>query len=110
MRVGEDLRQLGHLRENDRLAQGLPHRMIGQSETGAEGEDHQAYEERPAGGENQETSAQRQRRHVEQQRRRGRGARARDVPGHEPSRRGKRAAAENVQQPEQAHGAQPGRM
>ncbi len=53
MRVSEHLGQLGGGRKHDRLAQRLPHRIIGERETGAERKDDQPGEERPSGGQTQ---------------------------------------------------------
>ena len=98
MRVGEDLRQLDALGEHYRLAQGLPHRVIGQREPGGERQDDQPGKQRSAAGEAQQSDAQSERRGVEEQRHGAGPARARDVPRHQPGERGEREPGVEMQQ------------
>jgi hypothetical protein len=65
MRVGEDLRQLDGFGKYDRLAQGLAHRVVGQRKPGSERQwDHTAKERSPC-GQQQQPSAQDERRDVQ---------------------------------------------
>ena len=45
--MGKDLRHFGHLGKDDRLTQGLPHRVVGQREAGAERQNYHPGENRP---------------------------------------------------------------
>ena len=98
MRVGEDLRQLDALGEHYRLAQGLPHRVIGQREPGGERQDDQPGKQRPTGGQAQQSDAQSEWRRVEEQRNGAGPARARDVPRQQPGERGERETGAEMQQ------------
>ena len=68
--MGEDVPQLRHLREHDRLAQHLALGSIGEGEPGAERDQQDAGEDRAAGRGQREASRQQHRQEIEEQTRR----------------------------------------
>src|SRR5436190_11244385 len=110
MRVAKELRQLDAFRKDDRLAQGLPHRVIGQREPGAERQDYETGKQWPSSSEAQQPGTERQWRDIDQQDRHRRPARTRDVPRQQPSARNQCEAGAELQQRERFHYGHGARM